>query len=39
MDTGEVIASSGPFVGKTYREDLWILGAGPRTTGNIPPAK
>lgn len=38
-DTGEVIASSGPFVGKTYREDLWILGAGPRTTGNIPPAK
>jgi len=39
IDTGEVIASSGPFVGKTYREDLWILGAGPRTTGDIPPAK
>jgi hypothetical protein len=38
-DTGEVIANSGPFVGRTFREDLWILGAGPRTTGNIPPAK
>jgi hypothetical protein len=38
-DTGEVIASSGPFVGKTYREDIWIFGAGPRTTGNVPPAK
>jgi hypothetical protein len=38
-DTGEVIASSGPFVGRTYREDLWIFGAGPRTTGNIAPTK
>lgn len=38
-DTGEVVAHSGPFVGKTVREDWWILGTGPRTVGNIPPAE
>lgn len=38
-DTGEVVANSGPFVGRTFREDLWIFGAGPRTTGNIPTTK
>jgi hypothetical protein len=38
-DTGEVVASSGPFVGRTVREDIWILGYGPSTTGNIPPAE
>jgi hypothetical protein len=38
-DTGEIVASSGPFLGKTSREDWWILGFGPRTLGNIPPAK
>ena len=38
-DTGEIVASSGPFVGKTRRDDWWILGFGPRTLGNIPPAK
>lgn len=35
-DTGEVVASSGPFVGSTYREDWWYFGVGPRTTGDIP---
>ena len=35
-DTGEVVASSGPFVGTTYREDWWYFGVGPRTTGDIP---
>jgi Family of unknown function (DUF6655) len=38
-DTGELVTSSGPFVGKTLREDWWILGFGPRTVGDIPPAQ
>ncbi len=37
--TGEMVASSGPFVGRTIREDYWILGTGPRTVGNIAPAE
>jgi hypothetical protein len=36
-ETGEVVASAGPTIGKTYREDWWLLGFGPRTIGNIPP--
>jgi len=36
-DTGEVVASSGPYVGWTTRDDWWVLGYGPQTTGNIPP--
>lgn len=35
-DTGEVIASSGPAMGRSYREDWWIFGLGPRTSGTIP---
>jgi hypothetical protein len=38
-DTGELVASSGPFIGKTLREDWWILGFGPRTVGDIPPTE
>ena len=38
-DTGELLASSGPFVGRTFREDWWIFGTGPRTLGDIPPAQ
>jgi hypothetical protein len=38
-DTGELVSSSGPFIGKTLREDWWILGFGPRTVGDIPPAE
>jgi hypothetical protein len=36
-DTGEVVASSGPTTGKTYREDWWFLGFGPNTIGTITP--
>jgi hypothetical protein len=36
-DTGEVVASSGPSVGRAYRDDWWILGFGPRTIGSVPP--
>ena len=37
--TGELIAASGPFVGRTQREDFWIFGTGPRTLGDIPPVE
>ena len=36
-DNGQIVASSGPAIGKTYREDWWILGFGPSTVGTIPP--
>jgi hypothetical protein len=35
-DSGEVVASSGPFIGRTTRDDWWVFGFGPRTVGNIP---
>ncbi len=35
-DSGEIVASSGPYVGKTLRQDWWFLGFGPRTVGNVP---
>lgn len=35
-NTGELIASSGPFIGRTLREDYFFFGTGPRTVGNIP---
>jgi hypothetical protein len=38
-DTGELLTLSGPFVGQTHRLDSWILGYGPVTNGDIPPAK
>jgi hypothetical protein len=38
-DTGEIVTSSGPFIGRTIRDDWWILGTGPKTVGNIPPTE
>ena len=38
-DSGELLSVSGPFIGRTSREDYWIFGTGPRTIGNIPPAQ
>jgi hypothetical protein len=38
-DSGELISRSGPFVGRTIREDYWIFGTGPRTVGNIAPTE
>jgi hypothetical protein len=35
-DSGEIVASSGPYVGKTMREDWWLLGFGPQSVGNVP---
>lgn len=37
--TGELVTQSGPFVGETSRDDYWIFGTGPTTTGDIPPAE
>ena len=38
QDSGELLAISGPFIGHTRRQDIWIFGTGPNTKGNIPPA-
>lgn len=38
-ETGEVVASSGPFVGRSFRDDWWFLGLGPRSVGDIPPVE
>lgn len=38
QDSGELLAISGPFIGHTRRQDIWIFGTGPKTIGNIPPA-
>lgn len=38
-DTGEYVTSSGPYIGRTLREDFWVFGIGPRTVGNIPPTE
>jgi hypothetical protein len=37
--TGEVVARSGPSLGKAWRDDWWVLGFGPRTGGTIPPVE
>jgi len=37
-DTGEVIASSGPHIGRSYREDWTIFGFS-KTISNIPPSQ
>jgi len=38
-DSGELLAISGPFIGHTRRQDIWIFGTGPSTIGTIPPAQ
>jgi hypothetical protein len=38
-DSGELLASSGPFVGRSIRDDYWLFFTGPRPTGNIPTAE
>lgn len=35
-NTGEVVANFGPSIGQVFREDWWLLGFGPRSTGSIP---
>jgi hypothetical protein len=38
-DTGELVANSGPFIGRTARKDYWILGVALTPVGNIPPTQ
>jgi hypothetical protein len=38
-DSGELVANSGPFVGRTARKDYWILGVALTPVGNIPPTQ
>ena len=38
-ETGEVVASSGPFIGRSLRDDWWYFGAGPRSNGDIAPVR
>jgi hypothetical protein len=35
QDTGEVLTSSGPFVGFAMRDDFWFIGFGPRSNGDV----
>src|SRR3954467_2682228 len=35
-ESGELLASSGPYVGRSSREDYWLFFTGPRATGNVP---
>lgn len=37
-DTGEILSASGPFLGRTRREDFWFLAFGPFTSGDVPTA-
>ncbi|MBX3365343.1 MAG: hypothetical protein KF866_11345 [Phycisphaeraceae bacterium] len=37
--TGEIVAASGPFIGRAYNDDWWFFGVGPRARGDIPPAR
>lgn len=38
-ETGEVVASSGPYIGVSMRDDWWIFGFGPNSVGDIPPVR
>lgn len=38
-DSGELLVSSGPAIGRTRRVDWWFFGMGPKTSGDIPPAE
>jgi hypothetical protein len=38
-DSGEIITASGPFVGRSHREDWWFFGSGPKSISDIPPTQ
>jgi hypothetical protein len=38
-ESGEVVAASGPFVGRSMRDDWWYVGLGPWSRGDIAPAQ
>jgi len=39
QDTGDLAGASGPTYGFTTRQDVWIMGVGPTSTGNIIPVQ
>lgn len=38
-ETGEVVAASGPYVGRSTRDDWWYVGLGPWSRGDIAPVQ
>jgi hypothetical protein len=38
-DTGEIVAASGPYIGRAFRDDWWYFGLGPKSRGDIPPVQ
>jgi hypothetical protein len=38
-ESGEMVAASGPFMGRSMRDDWWYLGLGPWSRGDIPPVQ
>lgn len=38
-DSGEIVTASGPFVGRSHREDWWFFGSGPKSLSDIPPTQ
>lgn len=37
--SGEIVATSGPYIGRSFRDDWWFFGVGPRSAGDIPPVE
>lgn len=35
-ESGEIVAVSGPYIGRSLRDDWWFFGFGPRSLGDIP---
>lgn len=38
-ETGEVVAASGPYTGRAFRDDWWYFGVGPFSRGDIAPVR
>ena len=38
-ESGEVVAFSGPYIGRAFRDDWWYFGVGPNSNGDIPPVR
>lgn len=36
-ENGDIVAASGPYIGRSVRDDWWVFGVGPRSTGDIAP--
>lgn len=36
-ENGDIVSASGPFIGRSVRDDWWFFGVGPRSRGDIAP--